>query len=163
MKKRLMLASALTVLCMAGATGVAYAWTFNFKGRGVCQADGTFKITWSVDNRTEPEPLTITDSNIPAAIPVGSVVAAKGHKGFVQIVDGTTPKTITGTIKGNWPSDQSKLQRTSKVKLASPCPQPPVQPPVTPPVTPPTDGGRGAGTPVEPVAAPVTPQVVVPW
>lgn len=160
MKKRLMLVSALTALCMVGATGVAYAWTFNFKGRGVCQADGTFKITWTVDNRTEAEPMTVTDSNIPAGIPVGSVIPAKGQKGFVQVVDGKTTKTITGTIKGNWPSDQNKVQKTSKVKLSTPCPQPPVQ---QPPVTPPTDGGRGAGAPVEPVAAPVAaPQVVIP-
>jgi len=156
-----MLASALTTAIMIGATGVASAWTYKLTGQGVCQPDGSFKVTWKVNNSTENEPLTVTYSSNNLIIPVGSTVPAHQSKDFIRVGNGKVAATFSLTLKANWPSDQANHTQHAEVKLTKACPQP-VQTPVQPPVTPPTDGGRGAGTPVATTPTVTTPQVVVP-
>jgi hypothetical protein len=157
MKKQLITGIVTLGLVLTTNVGLASAWSYDLTGSGVCQPDGSFKITWNVDNSSEPDALNITASNKPSVVPVGSTVAAHQTKTFNENADGTQAESHTLTLKGNWAGDATERERTATVTLDKACTQP--QPP-----TPPPTGGRGAGPVETPVATPPapTPQVVVP-
>lgn len=122
--------------------GVANAWTFSMKGQGVCQQDGSYKITWTVNNSTESQPLRITKSSNTSVVAVGDTVPAKQKKDFIQNASGTQAATFKLALEGDWESDTNDRKREATVILDKACMQP--IPPETPPVTPPT-GGQGGG------------------
>ncbi|HUD06722.1 MAG TPA: hypothetical protein VMR34_02445 [Candidatus Saccharimonadales bacterium] len=159
--KRVLLtaASGITTLAtVAFMSGSALAWTYGLTGTGQCQTDGSFKITWVVDNSVENEALTITGSSDTAVVPVGTTVAAKSTEDFTQVADGTKAGSDTLMLEGNFPSDSTMRSRTATVTLATACAQPVVIPPVTttPTPTPPVAATAQAPAPA-PVAAPVGP------
>jgi hypothetical protein len=148
----------------------AFAWSFNVYGTGQCQQDGSYEITWTIDNHGESEPLhiTSTQASSPAKFTpsLPGAIGAKQTKSYVQVVDGTKAGVFTLKVTGHWNSDRRDRTNTATVNLYQACNQP-QQPPVMPPVTPPV-GGMGGGTPVETPATPAvtstvsTPQVVTP-
>lgn len=161
MKKQLIAAAVSVATVVSLASGTVSAWTYGLTGQGVCEPDGSFKITWKIDNSTENETLTVRQSSNAAIVPVGSTVGAGDQKNFHQTVDGTAPGTYTLTLKANWPSDMDEQTQSATVRLADPCDQP------TPPQQPPATGGQGGGAPVTPVSTPsvtpaAQPQVVAP-
>lgn len=135
MKKTLLaLVACLTIVGITSPT--ALAWTFDVSGQGACQPDGSYTITWNIQN-PESQDLTVTKSNR-AAVPVGSIVPKKknnvpGSVNFTETnVDGTKAGSHSLTIKVEWKNDTKQDEKTATVELDEPCAQP-----VTP--------GRGAG------------------
>jgi hypothetical protein len=136
-------------MAMVGlSTATAFAWTYGVSGKGVCQPNGSYVITWSVDNNTESQPLHITASSNAAVVPAGTNVAAKSVKNYTQTVDGTKATNYSLSLSGNWDGDKTVRDRTASVNLDKACTQP--------------TGGKGGGdtttpsTPVTPAAATVT-------
>jgi hypothetical protein len=142
-------------------------------GTGQCQQDGSYEITWTIDNHGESEPLhiTSTQASSPAKFTpsLPGAIGAKQTKSYVQVVDGTKAGVFTLKVTGHWNSDRRDRTNTATVNLYQACDQPqqpPVTPPVVPPVTPPA-GGMGGGiteTPITPAVTTTvsTPQVVTP-
>lgn len=127
------------VLIFTFQNGTASAWTYGLTGSGQCQPDGSYKITWTVDNRTEREALNIKHSSNPGVVPTGDgAVAAFQKKDFYQTADGTKPGSFSLSLKANWKSDSTKRERTATVNLQEACKQPVTE--TTPPV-----GGQGGG------------------
>lgn len=135
-KLTLVLASVLFLVGVVVLGGRASAWGYSMSGKGECQPDGSFKITWTVEN-PESEDLNITASSNAAVVAVGEQIPANDSEDFTQSADGT-PATFSLELEGNFPSDQTKRTRSATVTLVNPCdqPPPPVVPPVVPPVTP---------------------------
>lgn len=126
--KRFALVAALTVLGVLGFAPNALAWTFSASGSVKCDTTaGQQVITWTLDNRTEPEALTVRKSDR-AAVPVGSTVAKYATGSFTEKLAGTTTGAVTLNIQGNWPSDQGLRSRTATVTIASQCNPPDVCP-----------------------------------
>lgn len=126
------LTALFAVMVLVGLnTGVAAAWTYSLMGSGVCQPDGSYKITWTVNNTTEEEALTIQESSNPSVVPVGTEVPAEKTADFEQLVDGTKTGSYSLTLKGNWEGDLEKQEKSAMVDLKGPCAQPPATPPVT--------------------------------
>jgi hypothetical protein len=156
MKKRLtaMLVSISAIVGLGAAP--ALAWDYSLSGSGQCQPDGSYKITWTVDNSTENEALSVSSSSNTAVVPVGTSVAAHQTAAYTETESGTTPGTFNLTLDVNWPSDSGSHIKTANVTLSTACTQP------TPPPKQhhPTTGGRGGGGSVTTTSTP--PQVVVP-
>lgn len=152
MKKYLIGAvSAVTVLSLS--TGSAFAWEYDLTGSGKCQPDGSFLITWVVDNSKENETLTVRKSSNPSVVPVGSEVSAHAEKSYNQSVAGDKTGDYTLELKANWPSDTALQTMSDTVTLGEPCDQPA-------PVS--STGGRGGvqeTTPTAVAAAAPAPQV----
>lgn len=134
------LVAGLVVLGTVGVfafVGRASAWTYGLTGTGECQADGSFKITWAIDNTAENETLRIKKTSNETVVPKGTKVSAHLTGYFSQTVDGTSPTSTTLTLKGNFKSDTTRRERIATVTNDVACEQP--KPPViiTPDVTPP--------------------------
>jgi hypothetical protein len=111
--------------------GTAQAWTFSASGSAACdRASGQYLVTWTIDNSSEPEVLTITASNR-AAVPTGATVGARASSTFTESVAGNTSGSLGLTVSGNWPSDSRARTRGTSVSLAGDCTAPP--PPAPPP------------------------------
>lgn len=130
--RKLLVSSVATAAMIMAIPASAGAWTYGLSGSGECQTDGSYKITWKVDNSSEKQALTITDSSNTTVVPVGSKVDAYGKKSYYQVADGTKANSFSLTLKGNWPSDQNARTRTSTVKLEKACDQPVTPTPVEP-------------------------------
>ncbi len=151
----MLIASVVTgVTVLTALTGTASAWTYGLTAYGQCISDGYLKITWTVNNMTENEPLGITSSSNPLVVPVGTKIDAHKTADFIQKADGTKPGNYSLTLKGDFPSDHTERVRMASFDLKEACKQP------TPPVT----GGQGSGpTPTPVVVTPVVaPQVKAP-
>jgi hypothetical protein len=119
--KKLCLTAGLGILAALCFAPGALAWTFSASGSVACDtATGQHVITWTVDNRTEPETLTIRASNR-GSVPVGSTVAARAVRQYTERLAGSTTGTITLTVKGNWPSDSTQRTRSATVTLSAAC------------------------------------------
>jgi hypothetical protein len=119
--KKLCLTAGLAVLGSLLFAPGALAWTFSASGSAVCdRTTGEHVIAWSIDNRTEPETLTIRESNR-GAVAVGSTVPARSIRQYPERVAGSTTGTVTLTVKGNWPSDRTLRTRTASVTLSASC------------------------------------------
>jgi hypothetical protein len=119
--KKLCLTVGLAVLGSLLFAPGALAWTFSASGSAICDSStGEHVITWSIDNRTEPQTLTIRESNR-SAVAVGSTIAARSVRQFTERVAGSTGGTITLSVKGNWPSDQTQRSRSASVSLSATC------------------------------------------
>lgn len=126
---KILLSFASTLVVLGLTTGQALAWSFSMNGTGKCVPDGSYQITWNVNN-PENEPLTVQKSSDPSVVPVNTQVAAKDTKSFTQTVDGTKPGEYRLKLNVNWPSDQALKEQMANVKLDEACAQP-----STPPVT----------------------------
>lgn len=123
MKKYILgLASVLVIVGLLASQ--VSAWTFGMAGRGECQPDGSFLITYTVNN-PEKEKLRITDSSDTAVVPVGTKVDKESSADFPQSVDGSVAGSFTLTLKGNFKSDEKIRVRQATVDLKEPCEQPP--------------------------------------
>lgn len=123
MRKKIasIVASALMMTGLIGAS--ALAWTYNVTGSGSCQPDGTFKITWTVDNSAESEALNITASSNTSLIPVGTQIAGHTTKDYTQSVSGSQAASFSLSLTGNFASDQTQRTESATVQLAEPCSQ----------------------------------------
>ena len=83
----------------------AFAWYFDASGTAECvPSTGEYVITWTLDNRSEPDPLVIRKSNRDA-IKVLDEVPAFHTRSFTERLIGTTVGTITLLVEGNWARD----------------------------------------------------------
>jgi hypothetical protein len=150
----------------------AFAWHFALKGTGLCQPDGSYKISWEINNQQWDKPLKITQSSNIAVVPVNTVIPKYGVQNFDQTADGTQKANYSLKLTGYWDLGHNKKEfwtATAKADLCQACDQPqqpPVDnptdnPPADNPVTPPAAGGLGGGTP-DTVATSAAPQVVAP-
>jgi hypothetical protein len=125
----------LVVLATVGTLAFApsaLAWTFSASGSAKCDsATGQYVVTWTLDNRSEPETLTVRESNRTAAVAVGSTVGKRTTADFVERLAAGTTGSVTLTVKGNWPSDKVLRTRTATVSLAVACVPPDVCPNIT--------------------------------
>jgi VCBS repeat-containing protein len=122
--KRILLSVMAGLALAVMPTAMASAWSFKVDGQGKCQPDGSFKIVWVLNNKSENKALTITQSNR-ASVPAGSIVPADQDKDFPETVDGTQPGEFTLTVKGNWPGEEKGQSHTKSVTLKEACEQPP--------------------------------------
>lgn len=130
MRKYLLVPLVALVVGVLAFSPAVFAWTYDLSGSVECVA-GEQVVTWTVTN-PEDETLTIQKSNRPV-VPVGSTVPANDSENFVENFPGDQVGVVVLTIKGNFPSDQQKRQRTAEVVLPDNC-EAPEQPPETPPV-----------------------------
>jgi hypothetical protein len=112
---------AFTLIALPASS--ALAWTYGLSGSGQCQSDGSFKITWSVDNTSENEALHITASSNSAVVATGTNIAAHSAQAFTQTASGTAAGSFSLSLTGNFPSDQTLRDRQATVTLSSACPQ----------------------------------------
>ncbi|QEE60680.1 hypothetical protein FVA74_03135 [Salinibacterium sp. dk2585] len=102
--------------------------------------DNTWTITWKITNSERYKSETITQSNQPAIVPVGTTIGAAETFVATETVDGPIYKTLT--VVGHWPSgkvtDKPRSATITPNDFRGTCEQPPVYPPVDPqpPVTP---------------------------
>jgi len=138
--KRVLLALAAILAVVGINVSTVFAWTYSLQGKGECQTDGSFKITWTVTN-PEAEALQITSSSNPTVVPVGTQIQPgsppPSSENFIQTADGTKPGSFNLSLTGHFKSDETNRTMAAKVDLTDPCTQP----------TPPTTGGQGASTP----------------
>ncbi len=150
MKKSIILSVIATISIVGMQTGVAGAWYYNMSGSGACQADGSYKITWKVNNTSEPTQLEVKKSSNTSIVNVGETIPARQIENFYQVVNGTKPGTYTLELTADWKEDRNNMKRSATVKLDKACEQPkPEEPevPVVPetPVTPEVPSGGGGG------------------
>jgi hypothetical protein len=114
----------LTGIVLLGST--AYACTYGIVGTGSCQADGSYKILWTVNNTDTAvnQPLTIASSSNTAVVPVGTIIPADQSESFTQIASGKTAANFSLSIVGNWPSHELNETQTGTVSLGQACSQP---------------------------------------
>lgn len=119
--KKLCLTAGIALVAAVVFAPNALAWTFSASGSVACdRSTGEHVLTWSIDNRTEPEALTIRESNR-SSVPVGSTVAARSVRQFTERVAGSATGTLALIVKGNWPSDRTLRTRSASVTLADSC------------------------------------------
>ncbi|HET9721645.1 MAG TPA: hypothetical protein VFP32_01285 [Candidatus Saccharimonadales bacterium] len=124
MKKILatLIAGVAMVLVPAGA---AFAWSYGLTGTGECQPDGSFQISWKINNSSESKALVVTSSNRDV-VKVGDSVPAYHSQTFTETVDGTKAGSFTLSLKANWPGgDTNQVSQSSTVHLWEACQQPP--------------------------------------
>jgi hypothetical protein len=127
--RRLLLLAVLATVGTLWFVPSALAWTFSASGSVKCDTTtGQYVVTWTLDNRSEPETLTIRESDRTTAVPVGSTVAKYATGSFTEKLAGTTKGTVTLNVKGNWPSDRTLRLRTASVTMPSACSPPDVCP-----------------------------------
>jgi hypothetical protein len=108
---------------------VASAWSFSVSGSANCDAQtGEYVISWTVNNSSEPEALTITSSSRAA---VSGSVAARSSAGFSERLPGTTSGAVSLTVSGSWPSEADGYTSSGSVSLSGDCESPPPPPPVS--------------------------------
>jgi hypothetical protein len=109
---------------------------FRLRGVGSCQADGSFKIVWSVKNR-EDERMKITFSSNESVVPKGTRIPGNETMDFTQTVSGSTAANYSLVLRArfidrNGEEHEKEVQwRKDTVKLETACPQP--------------SGGQGGG------------------
>jgi hypothetical protein len=119
--RKLCLTAGLAIVAALSFAPGAFAWTYSASGSVTCDTStGEHVITWSIDNRTEPQALTIRASSR-GSVPVGSTVAARAVREYTERLAGSTTGTVTLTVKGNWPSDTNQRTRFASVTLSSAC------------------------------------------
>jgi hypothetical protein len=119
--RKLCLTAGLAIVAALSFAPGAFAWTYSASGSVTCDTStGEHVITWSIDNRTEPQALTIRASSR-GSVPVGSTVAARAVRQYTERLAGSTTGTVTLTVKGNWPSDTNQRTRFASVTLSSAC------------------------------------------
>lgn len=63
MKKIIVIAIASGMLVAGLVMPNIYAWKFSLSSKGECQPDGSYLITWKLDNSSEPETLSVVKSS----------------------------------------------------------------------------------------------------
>ena len=139
---------------VVGSAGAASAWDNTISGTVECATGGGWAVTWRVVN-SESEPETITESNRPAAVAVGTTLEASEVRTFTETItsDSTTTtlrapsakptSDVTLTLSAEWDTgDTSTDSGTVPVEeFSDDCvvtvPPPPVVTPPPPVVTPP--------------------------
>jgi len=136
MIKKTLLSMGAGLTMMAMVAGTALAHNFALSNVTACQPDGSLKITWTVDNKTDStKDLTITESSeymvfndnskvqLAAAVPAGTKIPAGQEPTYVQTVDGTKAAKITLKITGSYSGEQPQ-QHQSTATLEEACQQP---------------------------------------
>ena len=123
MKRKLISTIVGVFTLIALPAGSALAWHYGVTGAGQCQPDGSYKITWTVDNTSEPESLHILTSDN-SAIAADSYVNAHSTKAFTQTASGTTAASFSVHLTGNYHSDQTVRSESATVSLTQSCTQP---------------------------------------
>lgn len=124
MNKKIIAAFVSLALFLGLSGGMAFAWTYGLSGMGECQTDGSFKITWTVDNTAEDEALNITASSNTSVVPVGTQIPASQTEDFSQTVDGTKADSFNLSLTGSFSSDQTLRTKEATVTLDKACDQP---------------------------------------
>jgi hypothetical protein len=83
---------------------------------------GEYVISWTVNNSSEPEALTITSSSRAA---VSGSVAARSSATFTERLPGTSSGALSLTVSGNWPSHTPAFTSSTSVSLSGDCTRPP--------------------------------------
>src|SRR5687768_12999143 len=97
--RKLCLTAGLAIVAALCFAPGALAWTFSASGSVTCDtATGQHVITWTIDNRTEPQTLTIRDSNR-GSVAVGSTTPARSVRQYTERLGGSTTGTVTLTVK----------------------------------------------------------------
>lgn len=144
--KKSVIVSVISGIAMFGMlSGTASAWYYTMSGSGVCQPDGSYKITWTVNNTSEPTQLEVRKSSNVDVVKVGETIPARQSENFYQTVDGTKPGAFKLELTADWKEDRSNMKRSATVTLNEACQQP--EEPETPqtPETPTNGGGQVLG------------------
>jgi len=123
-KKAAIISFVLSLGVVGMTTGTASAWYYYVSGSGVCQPDGSYKITWQVDNSSEPTQLEIHKSSDTDVVKVGETVPAHSVESFYQTVDGAKPDTYKLELTADWKEDRNNMVRSDAVTLDEACKQP---------------------------------------
>jgi hypothetical protein len=124
MVKKILISTVAGLAMVALGAGTALAHDFAISKTAECQPDGSYKISWTIDNTTESsKDLTITASSDESVVPVNTVIPADHNQTFVQIADGTQPGSFTLKITGVYSDEEPQMhQRTATLRYA--CKQP---------------------------------------
>lgn len=100
------------------------AWHYQMSGSGACQSDGSYKITWKVDNTSEPTQLEVKQSSNTDVVKVGETIPARSTEDFYQTVDGDKPGTFKLELTADWKEDRNNMKRSATVQMKQACEQP---------------------------------------
>jgi hypothetical protein len=99
-----LLAGVITAVLSLGVVvlvaGPASAHHNTIKVNVVCATDGGYKVTWSVTNSESDKTEKITQSNMPAVVPINTTFGFSETKQFVQIV--SEPQNLELVLTGYW-------------------------------------------------------------
>jgi hypothetical protein len=113
-----------SMLMSAIPTRVASAHHPELSGTATCQTDGTYLITWTINNWSGTTlPMTITAIDRSVGVPVGTVVSSSVQG--TEILPGNTSADITLTVSGSWSNGATGTTTSAKVKLNGKCTPPP--------------------------------------
>ena len=93
-----------TGFAVVGITGAASAWDNTISGTVECATGGGWAVTWRVVN-SEPTPETITASNRPSAVPIGTTLTASQTRTFNETVTAKPTADLTLTLTAEWDTE----------------------------------------------------------
>lgn len=116
-----------SLLMSAVPTRIASAHHPELSGLAVCQDDGTYLVTWTINNWSgTTQPMTITAINRSIGVSTGTVVATSTQGS--ETLPGSTNGNITLTVSGSWSNGATGTTTSAKVKLDGKCTPPPPPP-----------------------------------
>ena len=127
---------------VVGSAGAASAWDNTVSGTVECATGGGWAVTWQVVN-SEPNTETITESNRPAAVAVGTTLDESETRTFTETITTKPTADVTLTLSAEWDTGDTSTD-SGTVPLSSfsdncvvTAPPPPVVTTPPPVVTPP--------------------------
>lgn len=132
MKKLIVLAAAVGFVLTTALP--ALAWNFNVSADcRVLEEQGVYIVTFTIDNTSEPEELTIIDQD--PASGITSVPAGSTASWSLAVPINNGAAGASWEVLANWPSDQRPRHRVASVRFDQKCPYEP--PPTTTTTEPP--------------------------
>jgi hypothetical protein len=86
---------------VVGSAGAASAWDNTISGTVACATGGGWAVTWQVVN-SESETETITESDRPTAVPVGTMLDASETRTFTETITTKPTADLTLTLTAEW-------------------------------------------------------------
>ncbi|WP_297626093.1 hypothetical protein [Nocardioides sp.] len=102
---------------VVGIAGAASAHHNTISGTVACATGGGWTVTWSVAN-SEQITETITSSNRPSAVPVGTTLTAAQTKTFAETVTAKPTSALTLTLGAEW-TNGVKASNSGSIPVAS--------------------------------------------
>jgi hypothetical protein len=89
---------------VVGVAGAASAHHNTITGTVVCKTGGGWAVTWHVEN-SEARTESITASNRPGVVPVGTQLSANQTRHFTETITTKPTSPLTLTLSARWTND----------------------------------------------------------
>jgi len=118
---------------VVGVAGAASAHHNTINGSVVCKTGGGWAVTWTVEN-SETRTESITASNRPSVVPVGTQLTSRQTRPFTETVTTKPTSPLTLTLSARWSNGSTNTSSGSipVAKFEDGCKVTTVQPPTIP-------------------------------